>query len=62
MVYRGVSSQLPLTKIIGILILHLTFFALLSLLCSFPVHFSQYPLPKNAPPFSANQQSEILTV
>ncbi len=46
MVYRGVSKQLPLTEIIGILILQLTLFALLFLHCFFPVHFSQYPLPK----------------
>jgi hypothetical protein len=46
MVYRGVSKQLPLTKIIGILILRLTLFALPFLHCFFPVHFSQYPLPK----------------
>jgi hypothetical protein len=46
MVYRGVSKQLPLKKIIGILILQLTLFALLFLHCTFPAHFSQYPLPK----------------
>jgi hypothetical protein len=52
MVYRGVSTQLPLIKIIGISNLQLTFFALLFLRCFIPVHFSQYPLPKN------NHQSE----
>ncbi len=46
MVYRGVSTQLPLIKIIGILILQLTLFILLFPRCFFPVHFSQYPLPK----------------
>jgi hypothetical protein len=51
MVYRGVSTQLPLIKIIGILNLQLTFFALLFLRCFIPVHFSQYPLPKKCTPF-----------
>jgi hypothetical protein len=46
MVYRGVSTQLPLMKIIGISILQLTLFILLFPHCFFPVHFSQYPLPK----------------
>ncbi len=57
MVYRGVSTQLPLLKIIGILNLQLTFFALLFLRCFSPVHFSHTPCWKNAPLFSANCQS-----
>ncbi len=51
MVYRGVSKQLPLTKIIGILILQFTLFALLFPHCFFPIHFLQYPLPKKCTPF-----------
>ncbi len=51
MVTGGVSTQLPLIKIIGILILQLTLFALLFLRCFFPVHFSQFPLPKKCTPF-----------
>jgi hypothetical protein len=62
MVYRGVSTQLPLIKIIGILILQLTLFVLLlsSLLLSRT--FFAIPLAgKNAPLFSASHQSEIFS-
>ncbi len=51
MVYWGVSTQLPLIKIIGILILQQTLFALLFLRCFIPVHFLQFPLPKKCTPF-----------
>jgi hypothetical protein len=37
--------------------LQLTLFAFLSLYCSFPVHFSQHPLPKKCTLFSAGQLS-----
>jgi hypothetical protein len=51
MVCRGVSTQLPLIKIIGILILHLTLFVLLfsSLLLS--CTFFAIPLAKKMHPF-----------
>jgi hypothetical protein len=62
MVYRGVSTQLPLIKIIGILILQLTLFVLLfsSLLLSctfFATPFAE----KMHPLFSANHQSKIFS-
>jgi hypothetical protein len=52
MAYRGVSTQLPLIKIIGILILQLTLFILLlsSLLLS-RTFFCNTPCRKNAPSF-----------
>ncbi len=63
MVYRGVSTQLPLIKIIGILILQLTLFILLFPHCFFPVHFSQCPLPKKMQhPFSASHHSKIFSL
>ncbi len=46
MVYRGVSTQFPLIKIIGILIWQLTLSVLLFLHCFFPAHFSQFHLPE----------------
>ena len=59
MVYRGVSTQLPLIKIIG----NVNF--AINLFCSpffsaasYPYIFRNSPYQKNAPPFSANHQSE----
>ncbi len=46
-VHRGVSTQLPLIKIIGTSICNWPSFTLLFLCCFTPVHFSQHPLPKN---------------
>ena len=51
MVYRGVSTQLPLIKIIGISILQLTLFTLLFSAASYPYIFCNTPCWKNAPPF-----------
>jgi hypothetical protein len=51
MVYRGVLTQLPLIKIIGILILQLTLSVLLFSSLLLPVHFSQFPLPEKCTPF-----------
>jgi hypothetical protein len=61
MVYRGVSTQLPLIKIIGILILQLTLSVLLfsSLLLSRT--FFAIPLAENAPLFSAGHQSKTFS-
>jgi hypothetical protein len=62
MVYRGVSTQLPLKKIIGILILQLTLFILLfsSLLLSRT--FFAIPLAEKMHPlFSASHQSKIFS-
>ena len=62
MVYRGVSTQLPLIKIIGILILQLTLFFLLfsSLLLSRT--FFAIPLAEKMHPlFSASHQSKIFS-
>ena len=51
MVYRGVSTQLPLIKIIGILIFNKSFFPLLFSAASYPCIFRNTPCRKNAPPF-----------
>ncbi len=54
--YRGVSKQLPLTQIIGILILQLTLFSLFSFsIASFPYNFRNTPFWKNAHYFSPSQ-------
>jgi hypothetical protein len=62
MVYRGVSTQLPLIKIIGILILHLSLFILLF---SSPLLFRTFfaiPLAEKMHPlFSSSHQSKILS-
>ncbi len=62
MVYRGVSTQLPLIKIIGILILQLTLFVLLfsSLLLS-RTFFATPLVEKMHPLFSASHQSKIFS-
>ena len=51
MVYRGVSTQLPLIKIIGISILHLILFCSPFSLLLHTRKFSQYPLLKKCIPF-----------
>ncbi len=53
MAYKGVSTQLPLIKIISILILQLTLFILL--LSSLPLAEKMHPL------FSASHQSKIFS-
>jgi hypothetical protein len=51
MVYRGVSTQLPLIKIIGILNLQLTFFALLFSPLLHTRTFFAIPLAEKMHPF-----------
>ncbi len=51
MVHRGVSTQLPSIKIIGILVFNKSFFALLFSAASYPYIFRNTPCRKNAPPF-----------
>ncbi len=51
MVYRGVSTQLPLIKIIGISIFNKSFFPLLFSAASYPYIFCNTPCQKNVPPF-----------
>jgi hypothetical protein len=62
MAYRGVSTQLPLIKIIGILILQLTLFIiLLSSLLPSRTFFAIPLAEKMHPLFSASHQSKIFS-
>jgi hypothetical protein len=61
MVYRGVSTQLPLIKIIGILILQLTLFVLFSSLLLSRTFFAISLAEKMHPLFSASHQSKIFS-
>jgi hypothetical protein len=62
MVYRGVSTQLPLIKIIGIFNFTIHPFCSPSFFtASFPYIFHNSPCRKNAPLFSASHQSKIFS-